>query len=364
MLTFEEVLKAWEEDKHPRDEDGKFTEGSGTVSTVGTTVIQAGSQKLKSPSVSTTGLKPANFSGENSGNRWRTAVAAIVGVSAVTVGVGAIVLIRRSVVPIRLSTKQVFTSGNAPVWLATERGAEDVGKVIKNTLDMLPKAHVEALHANGVGFYAVKNMGELEAVMRSAGRAGDLVQQSSAYGMFLPAINGIIIPKSIMMFGQQVTLDKGHLIKTILHETGHALDAKGAGIGHLSRNLDMLMKEYSSLVKNQGTAGIAMEEFYKRAYKTPVAIRQEIFADVYAAKFMRVNTNEPHFFGGAATADLLRREFPETMAQMGKVDLTKPSGFNLPRIRYGAESMAITAMRNNAEYKRIQQFLSDINRFR
>lgn len=342
------------DDDQPRDEGGKWTAGGGGSSSPPKPASQAADIKVK-PLADFVGPKPADFKGADAGNKWRLAAAAALGFGAVAAGVGTYVIVRRGLAPAKLVVEPVTTTSGKPLLLGVESGAADVAALVKSTLDRLPAAHLEALKANGVAIYAVKNMGAVEQALLRAP-----VANSTYRGFYHPGLRAIVVPAGIMVNGQQYALPPALLQRVIVHEVAHALDSKGAGIGYLSRSMvKAIADDYSAYLQKHPENGLLLHAWFTRNYKTADNIRNEIFAEVYAAKYLnRGNWREAHhmFFGETLNEHAVAKHFPKTMALVGNMDVGKPRGL-ADRLRYGFESAAIQRSADD-QWTRLQGYLT------
>jgi hypothetical protein len=330
----------------PRDEQGQWTSGGG------------GGSATEKPIKDFTGPKPADFDGPNAGNSWRLAASAAIGFGAVAAGVGTYVILRRGLAPAQVVVNAARTASGKPLLLGVESGADDVAALIRNTMDRLPASHLAAFRANGSSIYAVKNLGVVEQAMVQAP-----VVTNTMYGFFHPTLNAVVIPRSLMVRGSEHKLAPEVLQRVLVHEVAHALDAKGAGLGYISRTMQKTMVgEYLAFLKNSPAEGALIHSWFLRNYKTPTNIRNEIFAEVYSAKYL--NKGNPFnsqytFFGASLSEHDVAKHFPNTMSLMDNMDLSKPSG--LLGFRHYLESNLIGRSTLAEEGARLRSYLNASN---
>ncbi len=333
----------------PRDEQGQWTAGGG------------GGAATAAP-VNIAGPKPVDYQGADAGDKWRLAAATALGLGVTVTGAGAYVIARRAMAPAQLVVRSVTTASGKPFLLGVETGAAETAAMIKTTLDRLPASHLAALKANGISVFAVRNMGAVEEVVR----AGPVVT-NSMYGLYHPVLRGVVIPRAIMVNGKEYMLPLALQQRVLVHEIAHALDAKGAGVGHLSRPmLNTITADYAGYLKRAPEDGKLVHSWFLRNYGTSNNIRNEIFAEVYSAKYLNKGNwrvAEHQFFGEMMNEHMVAKHFAKTMAAMDKMDVSKPRGFaSSMRHMFETRAMSSAALPPVAQANRLRDYFSSTKR--
>lgn len=329
------------DDSQPRGADGKWTSGGAS-----------GGSASAMP-------KPADFTGSDAGNKYRLATAAALGVSVLAAGAGTYIMLRRGIAPAYIVVQPATTASGKSFMLGVEKGADDVAALVKSTLDRLPAAHVAAVKGSGISIYAVKNMGDVESALIKAP-----VVSSGLLGFFHPGARSIIVPGNIMVHGNQRAVPPAVIQRVLAHEFAHALDSKGAGVGYLSKPLlKSISDEYAAYLRTSPEYGKLLHAWFQQNYKTADNIRNEIFAEVYSAKYLNQgNWRQSHytFFGGMMNEHAVAKHFPQTMAAMDKLDLSAPRG--MTGFQHAVESRAINSGLIGEPGTRLKEFLASTKR--
>lgn len=307
-LLSTQLFKAgkYDESKHPRDEYGRWTDSGGGI---------------KSGVSHTTSESSAE--GWFRGSRDRAVVLTAIGLQIATIA-GAIYLFRRGSLPQHLRQVQMTTQSGVAVPILSS-GAVQAEASVMTALSLMPKAHLEQLVKNGVKIAPIKDMGAL-------GKAafGDSNAVIKLFGAFDPRSKILVVPQVVpgslkvvehpqmpglfqFLPGKPIVVDSITQARALLHESAHALDARGKLSHSLSKTMaaDLAVADKALVGKING--------YLNGAYAKPQH-SLEMFAEVYAAKYLGKTSKQLPYFTELTHTQVVA-VFPRTIRSMDKMNV-------------------------------------------